>query len=56
MNSMISNFIEPGNKIEIQMVEPNKEEGQEAPKTYVSQIQDILSENQLEIVTPMEQS
>ncbi len=56
MNSMISNFIEPGNKIEIQMVEPNKEKGQEAPKTYVSQIQDILSENQLEIVMPMEQS
>ncbi|MDE6675888.1 MAG: flagellar brake protein [Acetatifactor sp.] len=58
MNSMISNFIEPGNKIEIQMVEPKqeKEKGQEAPKTYVSQIQDILSENQLEIVMPMEQS
>ena len=56
MNSMISNFIEPGNKIEIQMVEPKEEKGQEAPKTYVSQIQDILSENQLEIVMPMEQS
>lgn len=58
MNNMISNFIEPGNKIEIQMVEPKKEKekGQDAPKTYVSQIQDILSENQLEIVMPMEQS
>lgn len=56
MNSMISNFIEPGNKIEIQMVKPKQEQQQEASKTYISQIQDILSENQLEIVMPMEQS
>lgn len=56
MNSMISNFIEPGNKIEIQMVEPQQDQAKETPKTYVSQIQDILSENQLEIVMPMEQS
>lgn len=56
MNSMISNFIELGNKIEIQMVEPKKDQSKEAPKTYVSQIQDILSENQLEITMPMEQS
>lgn len=56
MNSMISNFIEPGNKIEIQMVEPQQDQGKEAPKTYISQIQDILSENQMEIVMPMEQS
>lgn len=56
MNSMISNFIEPGNKIEIQMVEPQQDQAKEAPKTYISQIQDILSENQMEIVMPMEQS
>ena len=56
MNSMISNFIEPGNKIEIQMVEPQQDQDKEAPKTYVSKIQDILSENQMEIMMPMEQS
>ena len=56
MNSMISNFIEPGNKIEIQMVEAQQDQAKEAPKTYISQIQDILSENQMEIVMPMEQS
>lgn len=58
MNNMISNFIELGNKIEIQMVDTNKEKNKnkEAPKTYISQIQDILSENQLEIMMPMEQS
>ncbi len=54
MNSMISNFIEPGNKIEIQMVESQKNQSNEAPKTYASQIQDILSENQIELVMPME--
>ena len=56
MNNMISNFIEPGNKIEIQMVDSNKEQDKETPKTYVSQIQDVLSENQMEIMMPMEQS
>lgn len=55
MNSMISKFIEPGNKIEIQMVE-QKNLNQESPKVYISQIQDILSENQMEIVMPMEQT
>lgn len=56
MNSMISKFIEPGNKIEIQMVEQQMNQSAEPPKTYISQIQDILSENQMEIVMPMEQT
>ncbi len=56
MNNMISNFIEPGNKIEIQMVEPRDNKSNEPPKTYISQIQDILSENQLELVMPMEKT
>lgn len=54
MNSMISSFIEPGNKVEIQMVESQKNQSNEAPRTYASQIQDILSENQIELVMPME--
>lgn len=56
MNNMISNFIEPGNKIEIQMVEPQNGQSNEPPKTYISQIQDVLSENQLELVMPMEKT
>ncbi|MCM1120350.1 MAG: flagellar brake protein [bacterium] len=56
MNSMISKFIEPGNKIEIQMVDQQTNQSQGATKTYISQIQDILSENQMEIVMPMEQT
>lgn len=55
MNSMISKFIEPGNKIEIQMVD-QMNHNQESAKIYISQIQDILSENQMEIVMPMEQT
>lgn len=55
MNSMISKFIEPGNKVEIQMVDRTNQ-SQEPPKIYISQIQDILSESQMEIVMPMEQT
>ena len=53
MSNMLSKFIEPGNKIEIQTVEWDKEEN---PKNYISQIYDILSENQMEIVMPMEKT
>lgn len=57
MNSMISKFIAPGNKVEIQMVDQmNQNQNQEQAKVYVSQIQDILSENQMEIMMPMEQT
>lgn len=55
MDSMLSNFIEVGNKIEIQMVD-QQNQGEEAPKTYISQVQDILSENQMEIMMPMEKT
>lgn len=55
MNNMLTNFIEPGNKVEIQMVDQQKQ-GEEAPATYISQIQDILSENQMEIIMPMEKT
>lgn len=55
MNSMISKFIEPGNKIEIQMVDQTNHIHGSA-KVYLSQIQDILSESQMEIVMPMEQT
>lgn len=55
MNNMLTNFIEPGNKVEIQMVDQQKQ-GEETPATYISQIQDILSENQMEIIMPMEKT
>lgn len=55
MNNMLTNFIEPGNKVEIQMVDQQKQR-EETPATYISQIQDILSENQMEIIMPMEKT
>lgn len=55
MNNMLTNFIEPGNKVEIQMVD-QQNQGEGAPATYISQIQDILSENQMEIIMPMEKT
>lgn len=52
MSNMISKFIEPGNKLEIRTVEWDEE----SPKCYDSQIYDILGENQLEIMMPMEKT
>lgn len=52
MSSMISKFIEPGNKLEIELMDNN----QENHKVYSSRIHDILSDNQLEILMPMEKT
>ncbi len=54
---MLSKFIKVGNKIELQAVDKWNGTGKEEnPKTYVSRVQDILSEDTMEIVMPMEQT
>jgi c-di-GMP-binding flagellar brake protein YcgR len=54
---MLSKFIAIGNKIELQAVDRNTEEqGSEKKKVYLSQVQNILSEDTLEIMMPMEKS
>ena len=54
---MLSKYILPGNRIEMQAVERVKlaDEG-ERKKVYLSQVRDILSEEQLEIFMPMEKT
>lgn len=54
---MLSNYIVPGNRVEIQAVERVRlADENERKKVYVSQIRDILSDDQIEILMPMEKS
>lgn len=54
---MLSKFISLGNKIELQNVEKDKESrGDDKGRTYFSKVHDILSEDTLEIVMPMEET
>lgn len=51
---MISKFIGPGNKVEIQMID--KENSENANTVYITRIHDIISDDQLELVMPMEKT
>lgn len=54
---MLSKYVVPGNKIEIQAVERAKYiDDTEKKKVYQTQVCDILSEDQLEIYMPIEKS
>ena len=54
---MLSKYVIPGNRIEMQAVERVKNADEaEKKKVYQSQVYDIVSEDRLEIVMPMEKS
>lgn len=53
---MISKFLSPGEKLELQMLEHARQDNDENKRIYYSQINDILSEDRLEISMPMEKS
>lgn len=54
---MLSKYVMPGNKVELQAVERVKyADESEKKKVYVSQVNDILSEDRLEILMPLEKS
>ncbi len=54
---MLSKFIAVGNRIELQAVDKGRGEQAEAQqKIYASKVHDILSEDSLEIVMPMEKT
>lgn len=54
---MLSKYVIPGNKVEMQAVERAKYiDDTEKKKVYQTQVCDILSEDQLEIYMPMEKS
>lgn len=52
---MLSKFLRPGDRIELQMVERHKKD-EESARVFVSEIHEILSEDQMEIVMPMEKT
>jgi len=54
---MLSDYILPGNKIEIQAVERVKPaNSNETKKVYTSQVRDIMSDDQIEIYMPFEKT
>lgn len=54
---MLSKLVLPGQKVELQSVDKRTEENTEAvKKVYESRVYDVLTEDQLEIVMPMEKA
>lgn len=53
---MLSKFITPGCKLELQAVNKVNDETDKTKKIYHSQVHDILSEDRMEITMPMEQT
>lgn len=54
---MLSQYVEPGNRIELQAVDRVRYgEESEKKKVYTSQVFDVISEDRLEITMPMEKS
>ena len=53
---MISKFLAPGDKLELQMLEHVRQENDDNKRIYYSQVNDVLSEDRLEIAMPMEKS
>lgn len=54
---MLSRIIKPGDRIELRSVEKNRSQADSkagAQKSYISQVQSLLSEERMEIVMPME--
>ena len=54
---MLTNYVKPGQKVELQYVEKATEEnGDTLKKIYTSAVYDVLSEDRLEIMMPMEKT
>ena len=57
MEKVLSKFILPGNKIELQPVQHVKVENDDSPKkVYVTKVYDVIAEDRVEVLMPMEQS
>ena len=54
---MLTNYVKPGQKVELQYVErAMRETGDTLKKIYTSTVYDVLSEDRLEIMMPMEKT
>ena len=57
MEKVLSKFIAPGNKVELQAVARVKtEDPDQQKKTYMTKVYDVLSDDRVEVLMPMEQS
>lgn len=56
MDIILSKFIEPGNRIELQKVRRLREDEDSKRKVYGSQLIDIISDDRIEISMPMEKT
>lgn len=56
MEIILSKFIEPGNRIELQKVKRLKDDDDSKRKVYGSQLIDIISDDRIEIAMPMEKT
>ena len=57
MEKVLSKFIAPGNKVELQAVARVKtEDPDQQKKTYMTKVYDLLSDDRVEVLMPMEQS
>lgn len=53
---MLSKYVHPGSRLEIQVVEKLKTNSSEKKKVYESQVYEVVSEDRLEIIMPMEKT
>ena len=56
MANLLSKYVVPGGRVDLQEIEHMRSEGAEARKSYQSQVLDVLSEDRVEIAMPMEKS
>lgn len=53
---MLSRLVTPGDRIELQAVERLRNAQAEEKKVYISKVYDVLSDDRMEIIMPMEQT
>lgn len=56
MDKMISKFITPGNKVEIQTIVSKNEQEACEKRVYISKVYDVLSDERIEVLMPIEKT
>ncbi len=56
MGIILSKYVMPGNRVDLQKIQRVKEETENKGKTYQSQVIDIISDDRIEIAMPMDKS
>ncbi len=53
---MIEKYVHPGSRVDLQVVRRTTQKGDKPEKTYATKIHDILSDDRMEVLMPMEQT